>query len=80
MTAHYALHTVGNLRAGEKVLIHTASGGVGLAAVQVAQRLGAEIFATAGSPEKRAFLEALGLLHVFNSRALNFADEIQQWS
>ena len=78
MTAHYALHTVGNLRAGEKVLIHTASGGVGLAAVQVAQRLGAEIFATAGSPEKRAFLEALGLLHVFNSRTLDFADEIQQ--
>ena len=78
MTAHYALHTVGHLRAGEKVLIHTASGGVGLAAVQVAQRLGAEIFATAGSPEKRAFLEALGIRHVFNSRTRDFADEIQQ--
>lgn len=78
MTAHYALHTVGQLRAGERVLIHTASGGVGLAAVQVAQRLGAEIFATAGSPEKRAFLEQLGIRHVFNSRTLDFAEAMQQ--
>ena len=42
------------LKRGERVLIHAAAGGVGLAAVQIAQRAGAEIFATAGSDEKRA--------------------------
>ena len=49
MTAHHCLHRVGGLRAGERVLIHAAAGGVGLAAVQLAQRAGAEVFATAGS-------------------------------
>ena len=66
------------LSAGEKVLIHSAAGGVGLAAVQVAQRAGAEIFATAGSPEKREFLKRLGVEHVFNSRSLEFAEKISE--
>ena len=57
-TAHHALVTQGRLMAGERVLIHAAAGGVGMAAVQIAQRIGAEIFATAGSPEKRAALRA----------------------
>jgi NADPH:quinone reductase-like Zn-dependent oxidoreductase/acyl transferase domain-containing protein/thioesterase domain-containing protein len=76
MTAWYALHHVGRLRAGEKILIHSASGGVGLAAIQVARSLGAEIFATAGSSEKRAFLKSLGIRRIFDSRSLDFADEI----
>jgi len=54
LTAHYALNHQAKIRAGERVLIHAAGGGVGLAAVQLAQRAGAEIFATAGSPERRA--------------------------
>ena len=58
LTAFYTLIHLAHLSAGEKVLIHSAAGGVGLAAVQVAQRAGAEIFATAGSPEKRKFLKA----------------------
>lgn len=77
-TAHYALNRVGRLSAGEKVLIHVATGGVGTAAVQMAQNVGAEIFATAGSPEKRQLLKDRGVDHVMNSRDLSFADEIMR--
>ena len=76
ITAHFTLNYLGRLRAGERVLIHAAAGGVGLAAVQLAQRAGAEIFATAGSPEKRAYLTARGVAHVMDSRSLDFAAEI----
>ena len=75
LTAQYALRHLGQLAEGDRVLIHAASGGVGLAAVQIAQQAGAEIFATAGSPEKRAFLKTLGIRHVMDSRSLAFADE-----
>jgi NADPH:quinone reductase-like Zn-dependent oxidoreductase/thioesterase domain-containing protein/acyl carrier protein len=78
MTAWYALNDIGKLRRGEKVLIHAASGGVGLAAMQVARLAGAEIFATAGSKEKRAFLASLGIRHVFDSRSHGFAQEIMR--
>lgn len=75
-TAWFALSTKAALRRGEKILIHSAAGGVGLAAVQIAQWMGAEIFATAGSEEKRDKLRALGVAHVMSSRTLEFADEI----
>jgi phthiocerol/phenolphthiocerol synthesis type-I polyketide synthase C len=52
------------------VLIHGAAGGVGIAAIQVAKWLGAEIYATAGSDEKRDFLRLLGVDHIFDSRSL----------
>jgi acyl transferase domain-containing protein/NAD(P)-dependent dehydrogenase (short-subunit alcohol dehydrogenase family)/acyl carrier protein/2-polyprenyl-3-methyl-5-hydroxy-6-metoxy-1,4-benzoquinol methylase len=77
-TAYYALVTQGRLRQGEKVLIHSAAGGVGLAAVNIARWLGAQIFATAGTPEKREFLGALGIEQVLDSRSMAFADEIMQ--
>jgi acyl transferase domain-containing protein/NADPH:quinone reductase-like Zn-dependent oxidoreductase len=76
MTAHHALHALGELRAGQIVLIHAGAGGVGLAAIQLAQRAGATIFATAGSDEKRAFLRAAGVPQVMSSRTLDFADEV----
>ena len=76
VTAYHALRNVAGLRAGERVLIHAATGGVGLAAVQIARQLGAEIFATAGSATKRAYLQSIGVLRVFNSRTLAFRDEI----
>ncbi|OLP20418.1 hypothetical protein BST81_00790 [Leptolyngbya sp. 'hensonii'] len=76
LTAHYTLHTLARLSVGQRVLIHAGTGGVGLAAIQLAQRAGAEIFATAGSPEKRALLKAMGVPHVFSSRTLDFAEEI----
>src|SRR5574343_1204529 len=52
-TVYYALKQLANLQPGERVLIHGAAGGVGIAAVQLARHLGAEVFATAGSTEKR---------------------------
>ncbi|HLF25993.1 MAG TPA: SDR family NAD(P)-dependent oxidoreductase [Anaerolineae bacterium] len=76
ITAYYALHTLAHVQRGERVLIHAAAGGVGLAAVQIAQHLNAEIFATAGSAEKREFLRGLGVQHVLDSRSLAFADEV----
>jgi NADPH:quinone reductase-like Zn-dependent oxidoreductase len=78
LTAYYALHHLANLQAGQRVLIHAAAGGVGLAAVQLALLAGAEVIGTAGSPEKRDFLKSLGVQHVFNSRTLDFADEIMK--
>jgi acyl transferase domain-containing protein/NADPH:quinone reductase-like Zn-dependent oxidoreductase/SAM-dependent methyltransferase len=76
LTAHYALRRLAKISASDRVLIHAAAGGVGLAAVQLAQRAGAEIFATAGNPEKRAYLKSLGVAHVMDSRSLDFAREI----
>jgi acyl transferase domain-containing protein/NADPH:quinone reductase-like Zn-dependent oxidoreductase/acyl carrier protein len=76
VTAHFTLNHLAKIRAGDRVLIHAAAGGVGLAAVAVAQQAGAEIFATAGSPKKRAFLKSLGVPHVLDSRSLGFADEV----
>ena len=76
MTAWYALVHLARLRAGERVLIHSATGGTGFAAVQIARHLGAEIFATAGRPDKRAWLHAQGITHVMDSRSLGFAEEV----
>ena len=76
LTTLYGLHRLGRMKHGDRLLIHAATGGVGLAAVQLALRAGAEIFTTAGSPEKRSYLRALGVTHVFDSRSLDFADEI----
>lgn len=75
-TVYYSLSYLANLKAGEKVLIHGAAGGVGLAAIQYAKYCKAKIFATAGSDEKRKFLELLGADFVLNSRSLDFSDEI----
>ena len=76
LTASYALEDVARLTASDRVLIHAAAGGVGLAAIQLALRAGAEIFATAGSEVKRAHLRALGVHHVLNSRDDTFDAEI----
>jgi acyl transferase domain-containing protein/NADPH:quinone reductase-like Zn-dependent oxidoreductase/acyl carrier protein len=77
-TGYYALHYLARLQPGERVLIHGAAGGVGIAAIQLAKYLGAEIFATAGSEEKRDFVRLLGADHVMDSRSLAFADETLQ--
>ncbi len=60
---------------GERVLIHAGAGGVGLAAIQLAQAAGAEVFATASAP-KQAYLRSLGVQHVFDSRTTRFGEEI----
>ncbi|MFO1518604.1 MAG: SDR family NAD(P)-dependent oxidoreductase [bacterium] len=77
LTAAYALQYLGRMQKGERVLIHAAAGGVGLAAIQLARQAGAEVFATAGSPEKREFVRSLGVNHVFDSRTFGFVEEIR---
>jgi len=76
LTVYYGLKTLAKIKKGDRVLIHACAGGVGLAALQVAQHLGAEVFATA-SPGKWGFLRAQGVKHIMNSRTLEFADEIK---
>lgn len=78
LTAYYSLNYLARMEAGEKVLIHSATGGVGLAAIQLAQKAGAEIYATAGSEEKRNYLRSLGIKYVYDSRKADFADKILQ--
>ncbi|KAM0165973.1 hypothetical protein ACHAQE_002074 [Botrytis cinerea] len=56
MTAWHTLHDIANLQAGETVLIHAGAGGTGQAAIQVAQLLGAEVYTTVGSKEKKELL------------------------
>ena len=75
LTAYYALVDLAGLRAGERVLVHAGAGGVGMAAVQLAKHLGAEVFATA-SPSKWETLRALGLddAHIASSRSLEFRE------
>ncbi|MBV9655270.1 MAG: KR domain-containing protein [Acetobacteraceae bacterium] len=76
LTADYCLDAVARVRPGERVLVHAAAGGVGLAAVALCLRRGAEVYATAGSEEKRNYLRERGVRHVFSSRSLDFAAEI----
>jgi acyl transferase domain-containing protein/NADPH:quinone reductase-like Zn-dependent oxidoreductase/SAM-dependent methyltransferase/acyl carrier protein len=76
MTAWYALRNVGRLRQRERVLVHAGAGGVGMAAIQIALHLGAEVIATAGSPSKRALLKTLGVEHVIDSRRGDFAEAV----
>ena len=77
LTAVYALRELANVQAGERVLIHAATGGVGQAAIQVAQAVGAEIFATA-SASKWEVLRGLGVAHIMNSRSLDFVEEVRR--
>ncbi|MBR9799765.1 MAG: SDR family NAD(P)-dependent oxidoreductase, partial [Gammaproteobacteria bacterium] len=75
-TVYYALKHLARLEEGEKVLIHGAAGGVGIAALQIAEWLGAEVFATVGSPAKRDFLALMGIDNVYDSRSHGFAEDI----
>ncbi|UKP00620.1 type I polyketide synthase [Nostoc sp. UHCC 0870] len=75
LTAAYALREVAKIQPKQRILIHAATGGTGMAALQIAQQAGLEVFATA-SPGKWEILRALGVQHIFNSRTLDFAEEI----
>ena len=78
LTALYALTDLGAVQAGETVLVHAAAGGVGMAAVQLARQLGAEVYGTA-SAGKWDTLRASGLAddHIASSRTLDFEDEFR---
>lgn len=77
-TAWYGLYDLAGISADDKVLIHSATGGVGQAAVAIARMVGAEIFATAGSPQRREMLRAMGIEHVYGSRSTEFAEQIRR--
>ncbi|XXH03794.1 hypothetical protein Hte_010200 [Hypoxylon texense] len=80
-TTYHALMNVARLSKGDKVLIHSASGGTGQMAVQIAQMVGAEIFVTVGYDEKKELLmNHFGIAedHIFYSRNTNFADGIRR--
>ena len=75
LTAWYGLVHLARLAPGERVLIHSGTGGVGLAAIAIARGRGAKVLATAGSEEKRAYLRELGVEQVMDSRSLDFAEQ-----
>jgi phthiocerol/phenolphthiocerol synthesis type-I polyketide synthase C len=77
-TVHYALAELARLERGDRILIHGAAGGVGLAAIQFAQEAGAEVFATVGSNDKRTLVEMLGIDadRIFDSRSLDFYNDV----
>ncbi|RYP59382.1 hypothetical protein DL769_008567 [Monosporascus sp. CRB-8-3] len=78
-TAIYALYYRANIQPGETVLIHSGAGGVGMAAIQVAQGVGAKIFTTVSTEEKRKYLIerfSISPSNIFSSRDTSFLDEI----
>ncbi len=78
VTAWYSLHDLARISPTDKVLIHSGTGGVGQAAIAIARSVGCEIFATAGSPQRRQLLRDMGIGHVYDSRSTEFADEIRR--
>ncbi|MCR9142861.1 MAG: SDR family NAD(P)-dependent oxidoreductase [bacterium] len=77
LTCYYSLFHLARITDRDRVLIHSAAGGVGLAAIQLAKLAGAEIYATCSTEEKKEYLKSLGVKHIFNSRTLDFVDEIR---
>ena len=76
ITAYYSLCHLARLQRGETVLIHSAAGGVGGAAIQLAHRAGATVIATAGTKDKQSHLRNLGVEYVFDSRSLDFYNQV----
>ncbi|OOD96630.1 polyketide synthase, partial [Mycobacterium tuberculosis] len=76
-TAWYALHDLARICSDDKVLIHSGTGGVGQAAIAIARAAGCEIFATAGSAQRRQLLHDMGVEHVYDSRSTEFAEQIR---
>ncbi|GAA2962005.1 type I polyketide synthase [Actinokineospora diospyrosa] len=76
LTAYYALVDLANLRAGEHILVHAAAGGVGMAATQIAQHLGADVYGTASHGKWAA--TGLPEEHLASSRDLGFADKFRR--
>ena len=80
-TAYYALFTLARIQEGESILIHSGAGGVGQAAIQLSKIVGARIFTTVGTPEKRDFLiKSYGIPkdHIFSSRDVTFSKALKR--
>ncbi|HXG37312.1 MAG TPA: zinc-binding dehydrogenase [Bacteroidota bacterium] len=78
LTAYHGIVRLANIRPGEKLLVHAAAGGAGLATVQLGKHLGAEIFGTAGSEEKVELARKHGAHYAINYNTHDFADEIRR--
>lgn len=76
-TAYYGLHFLARMKKGDRVLIHSASGAVGLAAIQLCRLAGARVYTTAGSTTRRRFLQQVGVDYAGDSRSLQFAADIK---
>ncbi|OBF62394.1 polyketide synthase [Mycobacterium sp. 852002-51971_SCH5477799-a] len=76
--AWYALRDQARITTGDRVLIHSATGSVGRAAIAIARAAGAEIFATAGSEARQELLRDMGIKHIYDSRSTDFAEQIRR--
>lgn len=79
VTAYHSLHNIARLRKGETILIHAATGGLGQALVEMSQLVGAEVFVTVGSAEKKALImDRFGLVEerILYSRDMSFAQDV----
>jgi zearalenone synthase (highly reducing iterative type I polyketide synthase) len=79
-TAYTALVAIARAQKGQTILIHAAAGGVGLAAIQIANHLGLEVFATVSSQPKRQLIQDHGVMedHILNSRDTSFAKGVMR--
>ncbi len=77
LSAHCGLVHLGRARPGERLLLHAAAGGVGIAAIQLARHIGVEIFGTAGSPAKVELIRSMGVAHAINYRVDDFAAAVR---
>jgi len=80
LSAYHGIVRLANIRSGEKLLVHAAAGGVGLATVQLAKHLGCEIFGTAGTDQKVEVVKSQGAHHVINYTSHDFAREVRRLS
>ena len=79
LTAHHAMFTMGNLLPGDRILIHGAAGGVGIAAVQLARAKGLVIFGTAG-PAKQEYLRKIGVDHPIDYEKTDFVQAVRKFA
>jgi synaptic vesicle membrane protein VAT-1 len=79
VTAYHSMFAMGNLQSGDRIMIHSAAGGVGIAAVQLAKANGLEIFGTAG-PSKIEFLRKIGVDHAIDYEKNDFVDVVQKFA
>ncbi len=79
LTAYHSIVTMGNLQPGDRILIHGAAGGVGIAAVQIARARGLVIFGTAG-PAKQEYLRKLGVDHPIDYEKTDFVQAVRKFA
>src|SRR6202795_2634892 len=77
LTAYHSMFTMGNLQPGDRILVHGAAGGVGIAAVQLARARGLVIFGTAG-PTKQEYLRKIGVDHAIDYEKTDFVQAVQK--